>query len=272
MSSPSDQPILPKLFEGVSPQEHASRWVKCWDDKFTPWDRGGPSMALYDLLKENPNGLIPLPSGRSPKTALVPGCGRGHDVLLLSSFGYDVYGLDLSSQALEAARDNAERILADGISKTEGEADKRGAVAWICQDFFAEDWKGVQTSFDLIFDYTFFCAMPPPMRPAWASRMRSLLAPGGRLVCLEFPAEKKASEPGPPWAASPAEYLAYLSKPGAQPRRDEHGGVIAEEVESPVSGGGLRRLVHIKPGRTHASGMEDGRIQDNISVWAHAGE
>lgn len=108
-------------------------------------------MALYDLLQENPDGAIPLPSP-GPRTALVPGCGRGYDVLLLSSLGYDVYGLDVSSQALDAARRNAEKELAEGRYGTEG--GERGAITWICQDFFAEDWKGVQTPFDLIFDYT----------------------------------------------------------------------------------------------------------------------
>jgi hypothetical protein len=109
------------------------------------------------------------------------------------------------------------------------------------------------------------------MRPAWASRMKSLLAPGGRLICLEFPSEKKSSEPGPPWAAPPTEYLGYLSNPGARPRTDEHGGVLAEHVQPPLPGG-LKRLVHIKPERTHAGGTVDGRVQDYISVWVHADE
>ncbi|KAI1350849.1 S-adenosyl-L-methionine-dependent methyltransferase [Xylaria sp. FL0043] len=270
MANTEEQPRLPKYFEGALPQEHSSRWNKCWEDKCTPWDRGGPSVALYDLLKENPDGIISsLPNKNSPKRALVPGCGRGHDVLLLSSFGYDVYGLDVSSQALDAARENAEKALAEGLYATQGS--KRGAINWTCQDFFAEEWNDVPTSFDLIYDYTFFCALPPPLRPAWAKRMKALLSPGGRLVCLEFPSEKKASEPGPPWAAPPAEYLAYLSNPGAKPRTDEHGGVIAEQTE-PMSPGGLKRLVHIKPKRTHESGMKDGRVQDYISVWAHADE
>jgi SAM-dependent methyltransferase len=104
------------------------------------------------LLKANPNGLIPLPGENSPKTALVPGCGRGHDVLLLSSFGYDVYGLDVSSTALAAAKENVAKALAEGLYKTEGS--KQGAITWLCQDFFAEDWKDVKTPFDLIFDYT----------------------------------------------------------------------------------------------------------------------
>ncbi|KAI0451069.1 S-adenosyl-L-methionine-dependent methyltransferase [Xylaria acuta] len=271
MASPNEQPRLLKLFEGISPEEHSTKWAKCWEDKFTPWDRGGPSMALYDLLRESPNGVIPLPREGSPKTALVPGCGRGYDVLLLSSFGYNVYGLDVSSQALDAAKENAERVLKEGLLLYETEGSKRGAIAWICQDFFAEEWEDVQTPFDLIFDYTFFCALPSPMRPAWASKMKSLLSPGGRLVCLEFPSAKRSNEPGPPWAAPPTEYLGYLSNPGCQPRTNEHGGVIPGQTESLVPGG-LKRLLHMKPKRTHESGTKDGRVQDYISVWAHASE
>ncbi|KAI1429148.1 S-adenosyl-L-methionine-dependent methyltransferase [Xylaria sp. FL1777] len=271
MANPNEQPNLPKFFESALPHEHSVKWAQCWEDNWTPWDRGGPSMALYDLLKESPNATIPLPDEGSRKRALVPGCGRGYDVLLLSSFGYDVYGLDVSTQALDAAKANAEKALAEGLYEPEGNKNKRGAISWICQDFFAADWDGVRTSFDLIFDYTFFCALPPSMRPAWASRMKSLLGPGGRLVCLEFPSEKKSGEPGPPWAAPPTEYLGYLSNPGAQPRTDEYGGVIAEQMQA-LAPGGLRRLVHIRPKRTHMSGMKDGRVQDYISVWAQADE
>src|SRR4051794_24490209 len=78
---------------------HASRWDSLWRESYTPWDRGGPSLALADLLSSqlsSPSSqqLIPIPSSQDDdqkrKKALVPGCGRGHDVLLLSSFGYDV--------------------------------------------------------------------------------------------------------------------------------------------------------------------------------------
>ncbi|KAI2630079.1 S-adenosyl-L-methionine-dependent methyltransferase [Xylaria nigripes] len=262
---------LPGFFDGVPTKEHTNRWDKCWQDEFTPWDRGGPSMALYDLLKANPDGALPLPGPNARKKALVPGCGRGHDVLLLSSFGYNVYGLDASDKALVAAQENAAKALDEGRFAVEG-GGNRGTVTWIKQDFFAENWrKDVEPQFDLIYDYTFFCALPPPMRSAWASKMKSLLAPAGRLVCLEFPAEKTASEPGPPWAAPPSDYLAYLANPGAQPQTDEHGGVLPELVELPVPGG-IKRLVHVKPSRTHKSGTQDGRVQDFVSVWAHADE
>ncbi|KAI1176612.1 S-adenosyl-L-methionine-dependent methyltransferase [Nemania sp. FL0916] len=270
MANANDKSMLAKFFENTSPKEHPNFWAKCWEEKVTPWDRGGPSIALYDLLNENPDGVIPLPSESSPKRALVPGCGKGHDVLLLSSLGYDVYGLDVTTQAIDAARENAEKALAGGLYKTEG-GGRRGAVSWICQDFYAEKWDDVPRTFDLIFDYTFFCAMPPSVRPAWATKIKSLLAPGGRLICLEFPSEKKSSEPGPPWASPPAEYIGYLSNPGTKPPTDEHGGVIAGQTES-AAPNGIKRLVHIKPKRTHAGGTKDGRVQDYISVWVHANE
>ena len=38
------------------------------------------------------------------------------------------------------------------------------------------------------------------MREDWARRMSELLAPGGVLVCLEFPLWKGLSELGPPWS------------------------------------------------------------------------
>ena len=49
-------------------------------------------------------------------------------------------------------------------------------VELLCADFFAFDAEG---GFDFIFDYTFFCALPPSMRGAWGKRTAELLKPGG---------------------------------------------------------------------------------------------
>jgi methyl halide transferase len=98
--------------------------------------------------------------------------------------------------------------------------------------------------------------------------MAELLAPGGRLVCLEFPSAKSPSEPGPPWAAPPHSYVAYLGRPGLEPATDEHGGVLKDKVEDPQTGG-LRRIVHMKPPRSHPAGVKDGEMIDRISVWEH---
>lgn len=96
--------------------------------------------------------------------------------------------------------------------------------------------------------------------------MRDLLAPTGRLVCLEFPS-REPTEPGPPWALPSHTYVAYLSQPGARVETDELGGVHDGEIAQHTDG--LVRTVHFKPRRTFAAGTKDGVVQDWISIWKH---
>ena len=46
--------------------------------------------------------------GRKRRKALVPGCGRGYDVYLLASRGWDVVGWEVSASAAEGARKKGE--------------------------------------------------------------------------------------------------------------------------------------------------------------------
>ena len=46
----------------------------------------------------------PIAQDGQRRKALVPGCGRGVDVLLLASFGYDAYGLECSATAVDACK------------------------------------------------------------------------------------------------------------------------------------------------------------------------
>lgn len=109
------------------------------------------------------------------------------------------------------------------------------------------------------------------MRPRWAERTRDLLAPGGRLVCLEFPSRDPAGQgPGPPWALPPHAYAAYLSRPGSPvPALDSNGAVVPGDYAPPPRDDGLERLAHLKPRRTHPAGAKGGDVQDRISVWRH---
>lgn len=253
-------------FKDQPVEAHTERWHSLWEDyNYTPWDRGGPSLALADLLEARPD--LFGAQGQTPRKALIPGCGRGHDVLLLASLGYEAYGLEFSSTALAEARKNAAKHDA-ADAKQERPA---GRYHWVSGDFFKDSWTreaGVQ-QFDLIFDYTFFSALSPPQRPLWARRMTELLAPGGRLVCLEFPRSKPSSEPGPPWATPSHAYVAYLGRPGREPATDEHGSVLEDEVAEQPEKGGLRRIVYEAPARTHSAGVKDGQTIDRISVWEH---
>ncbi|SPN97395.1 related to thiol methyltransferase [Cephalotrichum gorgonifer] len=264
------------LFKGLPTQNHGSAWEQLWTTSLTPWDRSGPSPPLADLLSSRPD-LFPLPRGGEEgrrRTALVPGCGRGHDVLLLASFGYDAVGLDLAETAIREARANEEAAAADETRYPLAEGVvERGRVTWVAGDFFSDAFlreAGVD-SFDIIFDYTFSCALPMSLRPKWAARMSRLLSPAatGRLVILQFPNGKSLSLPGPPWGVNSDMYLALLSRPGEEIPCDDDGNVPgADRIERTADG--LRRLELIVPTRTHTIGVAaDGTITDRVSVWSH---
>jgi SAM-dependent methyltransferase len=150
---------------------HAARWNDLYVDSFHPWDRAGPSLALADLVRQRPD-LVPPSQEHDSRgnplrdttgavcklTALVPGCGRGHDALLLAAHGYDVWGLDSSEAGVDLARKNQEASRNSPVY-TPFDDRESGSVNWVVGDFFADEWTkgaGADASgkFDLIFDYT----------------------------------------------------------------------------------------------------------------------
>lgn len=154
-------------------------WDRCWEEGVTPWDLGKPTPALQRLLQTNF-----LPMGR----ALVPGCGSGYDVVAMAAPGRYVIGLDSSEVAIKKARELASA------------SPNAKYISFLQADFFT--WEPTQL-FDLIFDYTFFCAIVPNMRSAWATRMGDLLKPDGELITLMFPIDDH--DGGPPYKTSVAE-------------------------------------------------------------------
>lgn len=86
----------------------------------------------------------------------MPGCGRGVDVLLLASFGYDAYGLECSAAAVDACkkeeRENHSRY------RVRDEKVGKGKITFVQGDFFDDTWLkeiGVpRNGFDVIYDYT----------------------------------------------------------------------------------------------------------------------
>ncbi|CAG7964009.1 unnamed protein product [Penicillium nalgiovense] len=256
--------------------KYVDGWASLWDKGDNlPWDRGFPNPALEDtLVKQRPTIGAPLATdaqGQSyRRKALVPGCGRGVDVLLLASFGFDAYGLEYSAAAIEACKkeenDNASWY------RVRDQTVGTGKVTWIQGDFFDNAWLqniGVPLNgFDIIYDYTFFCALDPSMRPKWALRQTQLLSPSpaGNLICLEFPRHKDPQSAGPPYASSSEAYMAHLSHPGEEIPYDN--GVVKHEPLRASSKDGLERVAYWKPERTHEVGQgENGVIHDRVSIW-----
>jgi len=142
-------------FNQVEDAQHVQKWDELWKQDFVPWDRGVPNPALVDLLNERQDLFEAPPQGRKRK-ALVPGCGRGYDVLLFAAHGYDAYGLEFSGKALEYARKVEKEMNGKGDYETKAGVE-RGTITWLEGDFFKDDvLKNVEggATFDIVYDYT----------------------------------------------------------------------------------------------------------------------
>ncbi|KAI8536237.1 hypothetical protein RHMOL_Rhmol10G0240600 [Rhododendron molle] len=159
-------------------------WEKCWEQELTPWDLGHPTPVIVHLHQTGA-----LPNGRT----LVPGCGSGYDVVAMACPERYVVGVDSSDKAIKKAVE---------LSSSSPNAD---CFTFLKEDFFI--WHPTEL-FDLIFDYTFFCAIEPGLRSAWASRMQHLLKPDGELITLMFPISDHVG--GPPYKVSIVDYEEVL--------------------------------------------------------------
>ena len=170
------------------------------------WDLGAPTPVIQDEVARAlaDGGRLALAGGA---TVLVPGCGAAHDVRALAELPgvRRVVGADIVEQAAAAAR-----AIVGGSAKAEV----------LCADFFAADDGRLEAgAFDLIVDYTFFCAIAPAQRAAWGARMAALLRPGGKLLTIVYPVAADAlaadpAAPGPPHPVSVAELARALGPHG----------------------------------------------------------
>ncbi|KEF51061.1 uncharacterized protein A1O9_12877 [Exophiala aquamarina CBS 119918] len=189
---------------------------------------------------------------------------------MLALHGLDAYGLEVSQTAVSAGNTHAKAELTNPSAQNFSDPEKRpsveqGNVKFVVGDFFKSDWvgecqqeKSTLKGFDLIYDYTFLCAIPPTMRQAWARQMQELLSPTGILICLEFPLYKDLDVVGPPWGLKGV-YWNLLAKGGD--------GILlgtesSGEVQS-VQHGPFKRVLYYKPERSY----EQGRGMDMVSVW-----
>jgi SAM-dependent methyltransferase len=148
---------------------HPDFWTVRYAAGKTPWDFGGVPSALKLFLARS----------TAPGSVLVPGCGSGYEVQAFYDAGYDVTGIDFSPAAIEQAKN---------ITGVSGER-------IILGDFFTYDF-GLRR-FDLIYERTFLCSMPPPRWPSYVNRTADLLSPGGRLIGVFLYGQSSSS--GPPF-------------------------------------------------------------------------
>lgn len=156
-------------------------WTNRYETGETQWDIGYASPALMAYM----DGM-PLDAA-----ILIPGAGNAYEAEALWRKGFkNVTVLDISNIPLENLKiripDFPEAQLVHG-------------------DFFA-----FEGQFDIILEQTFFCALHPSLREAYAQTMPRLLKPTGELAGLLFDAPMNADKP--PFGGTRAEYVALFDK------------------------------------------------------------
>ncbi|XP_035548379.1 probable thiol methyltransferase 2 isoform X2 [Juglans regia] len=101
------------------------------------------------------------------------------------------------------------RALVPGCGSLSSSSPNASYFTFSKADFFT--WSPTEL-FDLIIDYTFFCAIEPDMRLAWAKRIHDILKPGGELITLMFPISDQVG--GPPYKVSVSDYEEVLHPMG----------------------------------------------------------
>jgi SAM-dependent methyltransferase len=161
-------------------------WEALYQANDTFWDHGEASPGLVDYLAANSS----LPLGQ----ALVPGCGRGHDARALAQAGWAATGLDLAPSSVPLAK-----RLAD---------EERLPIDYRIGDFLSDE---PHKLFDLVFEHTLFCAIPPVRRDDYVQALRRWLKPGGLYLAVNYMITEDNGEP--PFSTTTAELDERFGEP-----------------------------------------------------------
>lgn len=156
-----------------------------WNNRYlnddAKWNIGYPSTPLKSYIDQLENKDMRI---------LVPGAGNAYEVEYLWQQGFrNVYLLDLSEKALQNFKDRVPNFPEEQL---------------ILGDFFEHN-----DHYDLILEQTFFCALNPELRQAYANKMYDLINKSGKLVGLLF--DDPLNDDRPPFGGNEKEYLSYFS-------------------------------------------------------------
>lgn len=150
-------------------------WDAQYKAKATGWDLGTVSPPIQELVDsiQDKNSAI-----------LIPGGGNSYEAEYLLQQGFtNITVIDIAPTLIAVLKQKFVN---------------HPNINIILGDFF--EHKG---EYDWIIEQTFFCALPPTMRPKYVWKMHQLLAPKGKIAGLLF---NREFEEGPPFGGNKAEY------------------------------------------------------------------
>lgn len=156
-----------------------------WDTRYqsqeTGWDLGEISTPIKTYIDQLEDTSLKI---------LIPGAGNSYEAEYLFKNGFkNIFIADLSQTALDNFQIRVPDFPSENLLHTN------------VFDISSE-------TFDVIIEQTFFCAINPKLRNAYAEKMYALLNPKGKLVGLLFDTPLNTDKP--PFGGSKAEYINYF--------------------------------------------------------------
>ena len=164
----------------ISDSSQPDYWTQRYASAKTPWTFHGVPENLEAFLRRT----------SSSSRVLIPGSGADFEVIrAFHEAGHEVTAIDFSPAAVDLAK--------QALGALEGKI--------ILGDFFAYDFGS--KPFDLVYERTFLCSLPPSVWEEYIRRVAQLLSVGGKLVGFFF-MEMNPSRHRIRWATSePSSYL-----------------------------------------------------------------
>lgn len=157
-------------------------WNNQYDANTTGWDLGEVSPPLKAYIDQLNNKNLRI---------LIPGCGNTYEAEYLLQQGFtDVTVIDIAPTL---------------VAKLKQKFASNPNIKIILGDFFEHVGE-----YDLILEQTFFCALNPPLRKDYVTRMNELLAQNGKLVGVLF--DREFEQPGPPFGGCKCQYGPMFEK------------------------------------------------------------
>ena len=159
-------------------------WKNRWQTGSTPWDAGEATTPIREFV----DYLVEKNTDRNLRI-LIPGAGSGHEAIYF--YRHDFYNITVCDWAEEA------------IEKLKKQLPELKESQLIVGDFF-----DLKSTFDIIIEQTFFCAIDPTLRPKYAQKCFELLDTEGFIYGVLF--NQNFPFQGPPFGGTVEEYRSYF--------------------------------------------------------------
>ncbi len=156
-------------------------WEAKYEHKKTGWDIGYISIPLKFYIDQLTNKNLKI---------LIPGAGNSYEVEYLYNNGFtNLTVVDIAAQPLKNIKKRIPNFPKERL---------------IQQDFFEHN-----ATYDLILEQTFFCALDPSLRQAYAIKMNEILNKKGKITGVLFNFE--LTKDGPPFGGGKESYFSLFN-------------------------------------------------------------